>query len=91
MKDGTTYYLLRANYTTSDKNNIDISNLAPNFFIQLMNYKPKTDKATYTIDTLPKNLSEKIFLHVVSGDVYVGFEIGDLTDHEIMLVLHSIK
>lgn len=56
-----------------------------------MNYKPKTDKAIYTIDTLPKNPSEKSFLHVVSGDVYIGFEIGDLTDDEIMLVLHSIK
>lgn len=62
-----------------DKNNTDISYLASNFSIQLMNYKPNTEKMIYTIDTLPKDLYEKDFLLVAYSDVYVGFDIGGLT------------
>jgi len=91
MKDGTKYYLLRVNFIAGDKDNTDIPNLAPKFFIQLMNYKPDTKRTIYTIDTLPKDLSGKGFLHVAYDNLYIGFDVGNLTYDEIMLVLNSIK
>ncbi|MDI9469070.1 MAG: hypothetical protein QM296_02570 [Bacillota bacterium] len=91
MKDGTKYYLLRVHYSTGDKGNLDMNHHAPDFFVQLMNYKPSTKKTIYTITTIPAELSGKGFLHVACGDFYVGFDYGELTHDEIMQVLNSIS
>ena len=91
MKDGTKYYLLRVNYTTGDNDSADISTHTADISVQLTNFHPNTEDAIYTMDSLPNDFSGKKFLRVVYSNVYVGFEVGDLTYDEIMLVLNSIN
>ena len=94
MKDGTKYYLLRVTYTTGDSSNYEIAPVADpvaDFKVQLTNFQPKTEKTIYTIETLPSDLAGRGFLHIAKGDVYVGFDAGDLTHDEIMSVLNSIN
>lgn len=90
MKDGTKYYLLRVHYSAGDRGNQDMDRHAPDFFIQLLNYRPNTKKTIYTIDTIPAELSGKGFLHVACGDFHVGFDYGELTHDEVLQVLNSI-
>lgn len=84
MKDGTKYYLIRADYTTGDENVAD-------FAVWLMTYEPDTENPIYTLETLPQALPDNGTFHVAIGELYVGIDPGDLTYDEIMLVLNSIK
>ena len=90
MKDGAKYHLLRVTYTTGDSSNDNMTPVAE-FTVQLTDFHPKTEKTIYTTDTLPGDLSSKGFLHIAQGDVYVGFDVGDLTHDEIVSVLNSIN
>ena len=90
MKDGTKYHLLRVTYTTGDSGNDDMAPVAE-FTVQLTDFQPNTEKTIYTVDTLPNELSEKGFLHIAWGDVYVGIDTGDLTRDDVLSVLNPIN
>lgn len=81
MKDGSKYFLLRVDYTTGDRNIADYS-------VQLTTFKPQTDDAILTPDTIPDNVSD--YFHFEQGSIYYGMNPGDLTYEEVMAVVKSI-
>lgn len=94
MKSGAAYYLLRVSYSFGDDASVDSLEDTPDtldYSISLLNFKPKTEVAVYSSEALPNDLTGKGFLYVVFGDMYVGFDFGDLTNDEIMSVLGSIS
>ena len=90
MKDGTKYRLLRVTYAVEDGSRDDMLP-ADDFTVQLTHFRPNTEKTVYTTDTLPSGFSDMGFLHIALGDVYVGFDPGDLTRDEVMSVLNSMS
>lgn len=106
MKSGTQYHMLRVTYviggneTPITSTNDDGGELAPtpnsfssSFAIFIMDYEPKTKKAIYRFEDLPKFLetTEDIAVfHFSYGNVYIGFSPAELSTKEILTVVNSI-
>ena len=84
MKDGEKYVLLRVEYTSPKDDDA-------NFFVQIMNYEPGTEKPIYTLDTVPEDLSDTGFMLFDINGFYAGIDRGDLTRDEMIGVLSSMN
>lgn len=83
MVDGTSYYMLRVEYTTGDRN-------IANYSIQITNFRPKDEGSILAIDAISEENIAGGFFNTICGDTFVGMEPGDLTYEEAMMVLNSI-
>ncbi len=92
MQSGARYALLRASYTTEDAAPADTAEDEEDemdyleFSVFVMNFRPKTEKPIYTLETLPRDLGRETF-HIARDDVYIGVEPGDLTYDELLEML----
>ena len=81
MKDGSKYRMLRVFYTTGDRNIAD-------YFVQLTNFRPRTEAEIYASDSIPGNISG--FFNFERNGVYFGMRSGALSYDDIMTVVNSI-
>ena len=103
MKDGTVYYMLRAQYTTRygtpqesigeefapDPNTLDNS-----FVVFVMNYKPEVKREIYEPTDITESKLEEIgglTFHISYGDIYVGISPDTAATNDILVVVDFIE